>query len=193
MVCTVLLVGLLIVTTVTDVGWREIHNWTTYPGIIIALLISGLATCFGIDVISGTESEVTTYGIVPFTDSLFGFLSCGMLMLICYVFFPGGVGGGDVKLIAMIGAFRGVLSGLATRLWIFVLGGCMALIMLVWRYGIPKLIARTANVMWLVLRSGGKLRLTEKEREPLKTDLFLSPSALLAVLIVRFHIVVTWL
>ena len=32
-------------------------------------------------------------------------------MLVCYVFFPGGVGGGDVKLIAMMGAFLGLSAG----------------------------------------------------------------------------------
>lgn len=188
MVCTALLVGLLLVTTITDVGWREIHNWTTYPGIIIALLISGIATWLGVDLINGTDSQRATYGIIAFTDSLFGFLSCGVVMLICYVFFPGGVGGGDVKLIAMIGAFLGVMSGLEAMLWTFVLGGCMALIMLVWRYGLMTLVTRSASVMWLILRSGGKLRPTEEEREPMKTDLFLSPSALIAVLIVRFQL-----
>ena len=187
MVCTAVLVALLVVTTVTDVAWRKIYHWTTYPGILLALLMSGVASWFGVDAINGSDTQVATLGIVPFTDSLSGFLACAGVMLICYVFFAGGVGGGDVKLIAMIGAFLGVTSGLEAMLWTFVLAACMALIVLIWRHGVWTLISRTATTSWLLLRSGGKLRLTEDEREPLKTDLFLSPSALLAVLIVRFQ------
>jgi Flp pilus assembly protein protease CpaA len=189
MVCTAMLVALLVVATITDVTWRDIHNWTTYPGIIIALLMSGLATWFGVETIDESAAQVATYGIVPFTDSLLGFLACGGIMLVCYVFFPGGVGGGDVKLLAMIGAFLGLTSGVEAMLWTIVLGACLALIMLVWRYGAFKLFARATMWTWLLLRSGGKLRPTEAEREPLKVDVLLSPCALIAVFIVRLDLV----
>ncbi|MBP89612.1 MAG: hypothetical protein CMJ64_23360 [Planctomycetaceae bacterium] len=189
MVCTAVLVGLLVVATITDVTWREIHNWTTYSGISVALLMGGTASWYGVDAISGTETQVATFGIVPFTDSLFGLLACAGVMLICYVFFAGGVGGGDVKLIAMIGAFLGVTSGLEAMLWTFVFGACMALIVLIWKHGVWTLITNAATTTWLLLRSGGQFRLTEEEREPLKTDLFLSPSALVAVLIVRLELI----
>ena len=36
-------------------------------------------------------------------DCVGGLLTCGLLMVVCFVFFPG-IGGGDVKLMAMIGA-----------------------------------------------------------------------------------------
>lgn len=39
------------------------------------------------------------------------------------------------------------------------------------------------------LRLGSAFELSDAEREPLKTDLFLAPSALLGVVIVRFQIV----
>jgi prepilin peptidase CpaA len=187
MVSTALLVGLLLVTTFTDIRWHKIYNWTTYPGMLAGLALSGIATLFGVK--NGTESQVATFDIIPFSDSLLGLFSCGAMMLVCYVFFPGGVGGGDVKLIAMIGAFLGVMNGLEAMLWTFVLAGCMALIALVWRYGFVKLVTRSAKVTLITLRLGGRFRLTEEEREPLKTKLFLSPSALLAVMVVRFQLV----
>ena len=52
------------------------------------------------------------------------------------------VGGGDVKLIAMLGAFLGLEKGIEAMLWTFVLGGCMALIVLVWRVGPWRLAVR---------------------------------------------------
>lgn len=189
MVCTAVLVGLLIVTTFTDVGWREIHNWTTYPGIIVALLMSGLATWFEVDTINGTDADVVRYGIVPFGDCVLGFLASAAMMLVCYVFFAGEIGGGDVKLIAMIGTFLGVQQGLEALLWTFVIAACLALIVLIWKHGAWALVARSAQTMWLLARSGGKFRLTEEERKPLKSPLFLSPSALVAVLIVRLQLV----
>lgn len=121
---TLVLVGLLLVSTFTDIRHRKIYNWTTYPGMIVALLISGIATWMRADVINGPQTQADTLGILTWPDSLFGLLACGAMMIVCYVFFPGGVGGGDVKLIAMIGAYLGVMSGLEAMLWTFVLGGC---------------------------------------------------------------------
>lgn len=186
---TLVLVGLLLVSTFTDIRHRKIYNWTTYPGMIVALLISGIATWMRADVINGPQTQADTLGILTWPDSLFGLLACGAMMIVCYVFFPGGVGGGDVKLIAMIGAYLGVMSGLEAMLWTFVLGGCAALISLVWRFGFWKLVASSFRAAAYRLRLGSAFELSDAEREPLKTDLFLAPSALLGVVIVRFQIV----
>jgi Flp pilus assembly protein protease CpaA len=117
-----------------------------------------------------------------------GLLACGGMMLVCYVFFPGGVGGGDIKLLAMVGAFLGVMAGLEVMLWTFVLAACMALIVLVWRYGLPALIVRSAQFALYKLRLGGAFKLSDQERQPMKTDLFLSPSAMAAFWIVRLDL-----
>ena len=50
---------------------------------------------------------------------------CGAAMLVCYVLFAGGVGGGDLKLIAMMGAWLGVYRGLEAMLWTMVIAGGM--------------------------------------------------------------------
>ena len=106
MLTTVLLLILLSVATVTDVRSHTIYNWNVYPGILLAFACSVVGTWLGKDVIHGTEADAIWYGIPHLTMALGGFLTCGMVMLVCYVFFAGGVGGGDVKLIAMIGAFQ---------------------------------------------------------------------------------------
>lgn len=189
MLITVVLVGLLLVSAFTDVRQHKIYNWTTYPGILAALAISGAATWFRVDVINGSQPQVESLGVSSWPDSVFGLLACGAMMIVCYVFFPGGVGGGDVKLVAMIGAFLGVMAGLEAMLWTFVLGGCAALISLVWRFGFWTLATRTVKVAWYRLRVGSTFELSEEERAPLKTELFLAPSALVGVIIVRFQLV----
>ena len=160
---TLVLVGFLIVSTFTDIRQHKIYNWTTYPGMIAALAISGVATCLGVDVINGSQSQVDNFGVSNWPDSLFGLLACGAVMIVCYVFFPGGVGGGDVKLIAMIGAFLGVMSGLEAMLWTFVLGGCAALVSLVWRFGFWTLVTRAFQVAWYRLRLGAAFEVNEQE------------------------------
>jgi prepilin peptidase CpaA len=109
-------------------------------------------------------------------------------MLACYVFFTGGVGGGDVKLLAMVGAFLGPWRGLEALLWTFVLSACVAILLLVWRLGAWRLLLRTVQSVahLAIFRSWPPLR--GEEREQLKTDVFLSPSALVAVLIVQLQL-----
>jgi prepilin peptidase CpaA len=192
MIMTLVLISLLLVAAFTDIRQHKIYNWTTYPGMIAALVMSSMATWLGIDVINGSQTQVETLGVSNWPDSFFGLLACGAMMVVCYVFFPGGVGGGDVKLIAMIGAYLGVMAGLEAMLWTFILGGCAALISLVWRFGFWTLVTRSVRVAWYRLRLGPTFELSEQEREPLKTELFLAPSALLGVLIVRFQLMELW-
>lgn len=187
MITTALLLGLLTVTTVTDWGWRKIYNWTTYPGILLALALNGAVS---LAALGGYVSEdAPWHGAPGLQQSGLGLAACGGLMLVCYVFFPGGVGGGDIKLIAMIGAFLGVYDGLESLLWTLVIGGCAALVTLVWQVGVGRMLIAAARYVWLAVRSGGPPPLGPEERRPLKTQLFLSPSALAAVVLVRFDLI----
>src|SRR5688572_19902014 len=105
MVCTCVLVGFLLAATITDLRWGKIYNWITYSGVLTALAASAAATWFGLDTQAAEENVAELSGIVPLGDAALGLLACGVVMLVCYVSFPGGIGGGDVKLVAMIGAF----------------------------------------------------------------------------------------
>ncbi len=189
MFSTVCLLAIMSVAAVTDVRSHTIYNWTVYPGIVIALLISTAATFAGRDVIQGTLSDVHRLGIPDIWSALSGFLACGVIMLVCYVFFPGGLGGGDVKLVAMIGAFLGAAQGLEVMLWTFVLGGCFALVTLVWQVGFFQMLGRFGRRIKSVVTARSWLPLTDQERAPLQVRLFLSPAAWIAVAIVRFSLV----
>ena len=105
MVATICMLVPLSVAVVTDIRSHTIYNWTVYPGILLALLISLVATVSGRDLIQGTSYDVARWGIPHIWSALGGLLGCGVIMLVCYVFFPGSLGGGDVKLMAMLGAF----------------------------------------------------------------------------------------
>jgi Flp pilus assembly protein protease CpaA len=185
MVTTALLLTLVAAATVTDLRWRTIYNWNTYLGILLALGLNTLATLLRFDAVHGTADQIARYGFVGLIDSLCGLALCGSVMLACYVFFAGGIGGGDVKLIAMTGAAAGVREGLEIMLWAFVFGGALALIILIWQLGPVTLLKRVAGYAVMALRYGKHATPAEEDRRVLKSPLYLAPSVLLAVLIVR--------
>ncbi len=189
MVSTVLLLGLLAVATATDLARHRIYNWSTYPGILAALGINGLGQAW----LRATGEDPATLemlqrglGWIGLWESVFGFLICGMVLLACFVLFK--VGGGDVKLIAMLGAFLGVDKGIRAMLWTFVLGGCAGLIVLVWRVGPLRLATAALRHLLWTIRLGRPSALTDDQRAQLQPPLFLAPSALAAVAIVEFSL-----
>jgi prepilin peptidase CpaA len=203
MIATVLLLGLLAVATATDLLRHRIYNWTTYPGILAAWAINALGTVWS--ALAGTQGgqgevehgqrwlagmatgPTAIYdwlGCVGLASSLLGCLVCFAVMLVCFVLFR--VGGGDVKLIALLGAFLGVDGGLRAMLWTFVLGGCTGLIVLVWRVGPLRLAAAAMRYLLWVIRLGRLSPLSPEQRAQLQPPLFLAPSALAAAVIVVF-------
>ena len=174
-VSTVLLLLLTATAAVTDLVYHKIYNWTTYPGIVAALIANFFENGWN-DGYPGLE------------DSLKGFALCGGLMLVSFVLF-GGIGGGDVKLMAMLGAFLGFEKGLDAFLWTFVLGAAAAIVVLIWRVGLFRLIAGSVrHVLWS-LKLVSWLPLSESERKQLQPPLYLALSAAIAVVIVSFDLV----
>ncbi len=185
MVVTVLLLGLVLIATVTDLRQHRIYNWTTYPGILAALCLNALGEL--LVAAAGVERELLeSLGWIGLAESFAGLACCGFLMLVCFVMLK--IGGGDVKLIAMMGAYLGLEPGITAMLWTFVLGFCVALIVLVWRVGPVRLTLRMLRQVLYTLRLGRWSPLTEDERRQLQPPLFLAPNALAAVAIVQFSL-----
>ena len=84
-----LLVTSLIIITFIDTDCKIIPNVITLPGIPIGLVLA--------------------YFFLPhtITNALIGLFGGSGLLLLMAVIYPGGMGGGDIKMIAMLGAFLG--------------------------------------------------------------------------------------
>ncbi|HZK44484.1 MAG TPA: prepilin peptidase [Syntrophomonadaceae bacterium] len=99
-------ISLLIVASFTDISAGIIPDLLTYPGIILGLALSFF-----------------TIGIKL---ALIGSISFSLVFFLIVVLSKGGMGGGDVKLAAVIGAFVGpsgsflvfVLASLLAMLWV---------------------------------------------------------------------------
>ncbi|MBW3540091.1 MAG: A24 family peptidase [Planctomycetes bacterium] len=168
-----LAIGFVAVAAVVDLRRQRIPNWTTYPGIV-----------------AGLAANTYERGIEGLEDAIVGFAVLGGLMLVCFVLFA--VGGGDVKLLAMMGAFLGLERGVEAMLWTFVIGSIAAVAVLIWRIGAARIASKTIEHARLVLRARRWIPLTEKEREPLKRTLYLAPSALVAVCVVLANAEYRW-
>ncbi len=186
MVAIMVLLALLLVATWSDLKDHAIYNWTVYPGILLAFALNALGEGLSYWTALDAEKLQKTWGFVGLGPSIVGFLLCGLIMVACYVFFH--VGGGDVKLVAMLGAFLGPYQGLEALLWTFVLGAAAGLMMLVWRVGPGRLLVRLwRQVVWTIrLRHWASL--SSEERSLFQTRLYLAPSALASVVIVYWDL-----
>jgi hypothetical protein len=100
-------------------------------------------------------------------------------MLACFVFFP--TGGGDVKLLTMVGALLGVQHGLEVLLWTFIFGGCVGLTMLIWRLGPLCLLKRAGQLAYGAVTLGIWTSPSPREKHELSLPVFLGPCAALAL------------
>ena len=188
MLTTVLLLGLLAIAAVTNVRRHKIYNWTTYSGILLACAWNGVGEIVTKAHPSAKRLLVERLGWIGLEQSLYGFLLCGVVLLICYVIFGGQISGGDVKLIAMMGALMGPERGIEAMLWTFVLGFCIAISILVWRVGPLRLVTLSLRRLAGLLRLSAR-PLASEEQALLKLPLSLAPGALAAAVIVQFALV----
>ncbi|MEW4530236.1 A24 family peptidase [Maioricimonas sp. JC845] len=156
----------LTIASITDARRHKIYNWTTYPGIL-----------------AGCAAQTWEHGWPGFEDSVVGFVTCGLIMLLCFVLFN--MGGGDVKLIAMMGAGLGLQDGVEAMLWTFTLAFIVGLAMIICQIGFTTFLRKLWEYTGYVIRAGGKVPVRDEDREPLQRWLFLAPAALAAMIVVR--------
>jgi len=113
---TIGLIILLLICVFTDLRDRKIYNVVTFPAAFMALIFHTL---------------INTWD--GFWFSFSGLLVGFSILFIPYLF--GGIGAGDVKLLAVIGALKGTSFVLFTALYMALIGGLMALFILMFRKG----------------------------------------------------------
>jgi prepilin peptidase CpaA len=179
MLALAILVLLVVTAAATDLSTHRIYNWTTYSGILAALTLSTAGWLF--EAIAPDSAAVWRpwLGWIDLSDCVAGFFACGMLMLVCFVFFP--TGGGDVKLLAMVGALAGVQPGLEVLLWTFVFGGCVGLTVLIWRMGPLALLQRAWQLAWGAITLGAWVGPRSSDKQDLALPVFLGPCAAAAL------------
>lgn len=127
-------VGVALVSAVTD--WRrgEIPNWLTLPPLVIGPVFWFLAGGAGVE------------GAKQMGWSVMGLLVCGLVPYL--LFRKGAIGGGDVKIVAAMGALAGLYHGLEFALAGFLVAGVYALGRLAWE---GKLLRTLGNSLFLAL------------------------------------------
>lgn len=112
-----LLVIILFICVITDVAKRKIYNVIIFPGLLVAFFVQFLLGGWG-----------------DLLTSVYGFF-CGLaILLIPYLM--GGMGAGDVKLLALIGAVKGTTFVFATAIYMALFGAVIALAILFFRRGV---------------------------------------------------------
>lgn len=112
-----LLILVLLVCVGTDLKSRKIYNKVIFPSLFIT---------FGL--------QFYLNGFSGLSQALLGFLVGLGLLLIPYLM--GGMGAGDVKLLALIGAIKGMAFVLTTAVYMALLGGVIAVGILLFRRGV---------------------------------------------------------
>ena len=141
-----MLVIILMTCLITDLKKRRIYNLVLLPALLFG---------FSYNFLIGGWSGLW--------QSLLG-LAVGMSILII-PFICGGMGAGDVKLLAVIGAVKGPLFVFYTAIGMGLAGGATALIILIYQRRLMSLISGFLQGVWLLLNTRFKVFSFELERE----------------------------
>jgi leader peptidase (prepilin peptidase)/N-methyltransferase len=136
----------LIIVTFIDLEHRIIPNVITFPGIILGLIYGALRTDWGGMQTALSSLRPDLWGVLrildqaPVMDSIFGIiLGGGMLFLVGFLYEiirkREGMGMGDVKLLAMIGAFLGWRSVLFVALVSSFIGTIVGISIILYKRG----------------------------------------------------------
>lgn len=106
-----ILVLVLVICFITDIRYQKIYNKVIFSSLAIAVSI-----------------HLIYFGYAGLKYSIMGFTVGFCMLLIPYLL--GGIGAGDVKLLALIGAIKGSFFVLNTALYMALIGGIIALVII---------------------------------------------------------------
>lgn len=127
----IFLFAIVFICMYTDIRFKKIYNHFTFSGIILGVGFNFL------------------YGGVPgIKSSLLGLLVGGLLLFIFYL--AGGMGAGDVKFLAAVGAFKGMEFVFQATLYGVIAGGVFTIFYLLFK---KKLLTTFINIWQLIYRT----------------------------------------
>lgn len=112
MLFDIILVIVLAVCFITDIKVQKIYNKVIFPALASALLF-----------------QILLHGLSGLKLSMMGFATGLSILLVPY--FMGGFGAGDVKLLALIGALKGSVFVINTAIYMALIGGVIALLIII--------------------------------------------------------------
>lgn len=139
MIFDLILIIVLGICLATDLRFQRIYNKIIFPSLIIAVALHAIL-----------------YGYVGLKASILGFVVGLGILLIPYLL--GGIGAGDVKLLGLIGALKGIAFVINTALYMAVIGGIIALVIIIYHSALLK-VFREIGVWVYSLLCGIKYRL----------------------------------
>lgn len=110
----IILIVVLVVCLFTDLKYRKIYNAVLAPAILLGIILN-----------------IFDDGVLGLIFSLKGFFMGLIFLLIPYLW--GGIGAGDVKLLATIGAIKGPTFVLWAGIYMGIAGGVLAILILIYQ------------------------------------------------------------
>jgi len=124
---SIILVIVLLVATITDLTKNKVYNWLTFPAIILGLALN-----------------LFENGMLGCWQSASGLVIGGIVFL--PLFLLKGMGAGDIKLMSVIGSFMGVIFVINSAIYIAILGGVIAIVMLIIKGKLLDMLKNISNI-----------------------------------------------
>lgn len=144
----------LLLATATDFKHQKIPNKITFTGLAAGLILSVL-----------TSGELLN----GFLFSVYGAASGLLLLLPVYAY--GKMGAGDVKLLAMVGAFLGANGAFWACIWSLLVGGLLAIAWVVYSLGLWNFCVKTVGAVTLSQLDGVRTQLRPSSSGVLKSNM----------------------
>jgi prepilin peptidase CpaA len=144
--------AVLVVAAVTDLRRGKVYNWLTYPAIVAGLALGAARGAAG-----GGGWDAAWDGLA--NHALGAGFAFGLLVV---PFMMGGIGGGDLKLMAAVGALLGWEHGgdypaLNALFYAFLVAAVLGLVLMIWRGQTLAVLKRIAGALRLLPAVRGNL------------------------------------
>ncbi|MDD4891195.1 MAG: A24 family peptidase [Phycisphaerae bacterium] len=138
-VADAVLAATLLIAVVTDLARGRIYNWLTYPAVLAGLAVWA----------------VGGYVAGGWGGAAMGLLGSWAGMLVAFVpmmfaFYLGGIGGGDAKLAAAIGALALWKLAIYALFYGFIIAAILALPVMIYRRVVRQTMGRVWKFLWLL-------------------------------------------